>query len=94
MLQREIFNDGVLRATLVKNDWVVVEWLTDKIGYLSKTVVKDMRDLETFIERKKWKGWMLGSETENVHMHKLIERFGGKFVSEEDGHRIYIKRIK
>lgn len=91
---REIFNDGVMKATLLRNNWVVVEWLTNKVGHLSKTVVKDLHKLETFIIQKKLMGWVLGSEIENTDMHKLIERFGGKLDKEVDGYKIYYKGIK
>lgn len=91
-MKREVFNDGVLRATLIKDNWVVVEWLTDKVGYLSKQAVKDLKELERFIVKKNWSGWMLGSEIENTGMHKLIERFGGVYLKEHQGYKIYIKR--
>jgi hypothetical protein len=89
----EIFNDGVMRATVLNNGWVVVEWLTDTIGYLSKTVVKDLRALEAFIRSKGLQGWVLGSEVGNTNMHKLIEKFGGTFQKEADGYRIYFKAV-
>lgn len=91
---REIFNDGVMRATLLDNRWICVEWLTDTIGYLSKTVVKDLHKLERFIKQKHLNGWILGSEKENSDMHKLIARFGGQYSHEFEGYKIFAKRIR
>ncbi len=90
---REIFNDGVMRATLLRTNWVVVEWLTNTSGYLSKTVVKDLYKIEEFTKQKGLKGWVLGSEVENTDMHRLIEKFGGKFQTERDGFKIFFKAV-
>lgn len=89
----EIFNDGVLRATRTPDNWVVVEWLTNKVGYLSKTVVKDLHYVEKLIKQQNLNGWILGSEVENVLMHKLIMRFGGIYQKDFDGYKIYAKRF-
>jgi hypothetical protein len=90
---KELFNDGVLRATLVPNDLVCVEWLTNKVGYLSKTVVKDLHHIESLIKQQNLKGWVLGSEVENTNMHKLITKFGGRYFKEADGYMIFIKEV-
>lgn len=83
-----------MKATLLDDRYVCVEWLTNKIGYLSKTVVKDLHRLEDFIKRKHFKGWVLGSEVENTGMHKLIVRFGGVYEQEFDGLKIFRKEVR
>lgn len=89
-----VFNDGVLRATLVENHWVCVEWLTDTIGYLSKTVVKDLKLIEEMCRNNNWRGWILGSELENQGMHRLIEKFGGVYHTQDLTYKFYYKRIQ
>jgi hypothetical protein len=91
---QEIFNDGVMRATLIKDNWVWIEWLTNKVGYLSKTVVRDLHKIEGKIVLNSWMGWMLASEKENTNMHKLIERFGGKYQKDHEEYKIFSKVVQ
>lgn len=77
-----VFNDGVLEATLLPELWVVVRWLTNQRGRLSKTVVKDLHRLDREIVKQGWRGWLCGSEPENTEMHRLIEKFGAERCGE------------
>lgn len=91
---REIFNDGTLKATLLPSNWVWVEWLNNTLGYLSKTVVKDLRYIEDVCLHNKHEGWLLGSERENTVMHGLIEKFGGQYIGySEDGYKLFAKEV-
>lgn len=75
---REIFNDGVMRATAIEQ-MVHLEWLNNDCGYLCKQVVKDLFKVERMIEADpNLKGWMCGSERENTEMHKILEKVGGR----------------
>lgn len=73
--------------------WVCVEWLTNKNGYLSKTVVKDLHRLEDLIKQNKYLGWILGSESENHDMHKLIVKFGAIYDQDFNGYKIFRKQV-
>lgn len=91
---QEIFNDEVLKATLLDSNWVWVEWLNNTLGYLSKTVVKDLYYIEGICKTNRHEGWILGSERENTVMHGLIEKFGGRAIGySQDGYKLFAKEV-
>lgn len=90
-MEKEVFNDGVLKADLLPDGLVWLRWLTNSRGYLQKTVVKDLFAVERMIVQNGWKAWGMSSEVENTTMHKILEKVGGVRVDKDDRY-VYFKK--
>lgn len=76
-MKTEIFNDGVLEATLYpESGWVFCRWLDRGHGRLQKKLIKDLNDIERYIYKLKLRGWFTDSELSHKEFHKLLVKFG------------------
>jgi hypothetical protein len=75
-MKTEIFNDGILEATLYPSKWVFCRWVDNKHGRLQKRLIKDLNDIERYIYSKKLHGWFTDSEINHSNFHKLLIKFG------------------
>jgi len=71
-----IFDDGILEATIYPSKWVFVRWIQNKHGRLQKRLIKDLNLIETIIFSSKLPGWFTDSELEHTDFHKLLLKFG------------------
>lgn len=74
-MKTEIFNDGILEATLYPNRWIFCRWLNQH-GRLPKQLIKDLNDIERYIYSKKLSGWFTDSELIHKDFHRLLIKFG------------------
>ena len=91
-MKKEIFNDGVLEATLYPTNLVYCRWLNQG-GRLKKTLIKDLNDIERFIYAKKLRGWFTDSELIHKDFHKLLMRFGAMPREVINGYQRFLKPI-
>lgn len=79
------WRNDVLDATRFDNGWVLVVWVNNELGYLSKNFIKTLRMIEKKIAADGLPGWFCASEPQHTTMHKIIEKFGCRFIGEKEG---------
>jgi hypothetical protein len=72
----EIFNDGILEASIDQNKWVICRWLDNEHGRLQKRLIKNLNRVEQAILAMGLEGWYTSSEVDHKDFHKLLEKFG------------------
>lgn len=90
---KTIFNDGILEATLLPNQWVFVRWVQNKHGRLQKKLIKDLNAIEKLCLGLKLPGWMTSSELSHTDFHKLLEKFGARAREIEGNFQYFVKPI-
>ena len=88
-----VFNDGVMGAELIHENWLFIYWINNTIGFMPKRLVRDFRKMETLIRERGWKGWLMNSEKDHTQMHKMIEKVGGVKYDEHDDLLFFKKEL-
>lgn len=89
----QIFNDGILEATLLPTQWVFVRWVQNKHGRLQKKLIKDLNAIEQLILGLKLPGWMTSSEVSHTDFHKLLEKFGARAREVDGDFQYFVKPL-
>ena len=89
----KIFDDGILEATLLPDNWVCCRWIDNKHGRLQKRLIKDLNNIEKIILSLKLKGWLTSSEVGHTAFHRLLEKFGCIPRGVLDGYKYFVKPI-
>lgn len=84
MMDRYWRND-FLDATKFDNGWVLVVWVNNEVGYLSKNFIKTLRMIEKKIVEDGLQGWFCASEPQHVKMHEIIKKFGCEYYLFDEG---------
>lgn len=87
----ELFNDGVMRAEVLQNEWLFLTWENNTVGRLPVTLVKNLKKMEQHIRDKKMTGWVCNSEKSHAGMHKILKRVGAE-VYDEDHEVFFFKK--
>lgn len=93
-MSAEIFNDGVLEATLTPGKWVYCRWVQNKHGRLQKKLIKDLNDIERYIYKTGLSGWFTDSELNHSNFHKLLIKFGCLAREIEGEYQRFLKPIR
>lgn len=79
----QLFNDGVVEATLYPEKWVFIRWVQNMHGKLQRQLLKDVQRIEGMILAEGWKGWFTSSDHEHREMQMLIHRVGAQFMAKD-----------
>lgn len=91
----KIFDDGILEATLLPNNYVFLAWLDNKHGRLQKTLIRGLRIVEKIIKEKRYDGWFTYSEGDHPIMHQIIKKLGAVcFSIDANNNYWFIKKFK
>lgn len=86
-----VYDDGVMGAELIHDDWLFIYWINNAIGHLPRKLVRDFRAMEVLIRERRWKGWLMNSEKDHTEMHKIIRKVGGEQYDER-GDLLFFKK--
>lgn len=79
----QIFNDGIVEATLYPERWVFIRWLQNMHGRLQRMLLKDVMAIEEMILQNGWKGWFTSSDHDHKDMQMLIHKVGAQFMAKD-----------
>lgn len=74
------------------NDWVFIFWKKNTLGFLPKTLIRELRQLEDYIRTKKFQGWYCNSEPEHEKMHTVIKKCGAEPFEEPGSPLLWFKK--
>lgn len=89
----QVFNDGVMSAEKLDDNWLFLCWENNGIGRLPVRLVKDLKKMEKYVEQRRMIGWVCNSEKSHKEFHNILRRVGAEVYDEDDEFLFFKKEI-